>query len=117
MKGLDRVMDELLDEIRGSETYIRFMKASALMDEKPEKKAKADAFRSWAYELSNSEDPLEPPSRMQALAEERLRVRQDPLCAEYLDSEMALCRMLQSICLSVISVIDLQIEPFENKIL
>ena len=117
MDGLDKAMDILLDEIKKSSAYTRFETARMLMEEHPEAKAKVDSFRSWAYELSNTDDPLDPPQQMEELAQERLRVRQDPLSAEYLDSEMDLCRMLQKICLSVISVIDLQIEPFEKKIM
>ena len=117
MDKLEKAKGELLDAIRESEAYQRFEEARIEMEDYPDKKARVDCFRSHSYELSNSEDPLEPPSKMEQLARDRLEVRQDPLCTRYLDAEMELCRMLQDICLSVISVIDLQIEPFEMQIL
>ena len=117
MNGLETAKQQLLDEIRGSKEYIRFEKARKRIEGHPEEKEAIDAFRSRSFSLSNSEDPLEPPSNMEDLAKERIRVRENPLSAEYLDAELELCRMLQDICLSVIQVIDLQIETFESEIL
>ena len=44
----------------------------------------------------------------------RQQARRDPLVAEYLDSELGTCRLLQEICLDVLSVTDLEIDSLKD---
>ena len=107
---------ELLDAIRESDEFIRYEAAKRRIEGCTQEKQTVDAFRLKAYQVSNMTKPEDMESEMKALAVERARVRKDPVVANYLSSEMELCRLLQEVCGEVLSVTDLQIDDFIDYI-
>ena len=107
---------QLLEAIRESEVCRRFEAAKRRIEGCEQEKHMIDAFREKAYLLSNNINASEMTDEMDRLAEERQEIRKNPLIAEYLTSEMEYCRMLQAICMEVISAADLQIDDFIDNI-
>ena len=107
---------QLLEALKESPVLQRFEAASKMLEGHEEEKRAIDDFRRKAYLSSNSNDPVGVFEDLEALYEERCRIYQNPRIAEFLQSEMELCRMLQRICTHVMEVADLQIEPFEDTV-
>ena len=107
----DRLRD-LIDAVCLSDEFRRFEAAKERIDGCADEKRVVDDFRRKAYQLSNYTQTEDMPDEIRLLAKERAQIRKDPVVAEYLTSEMELCRMLQGICAEVLSVIDLQLDDF-----
>ena len=108
--------EQLLEAIRSSSTFRRFSDISARMAENEEVKGRVDLFREKVYRAANAREPEDKLDEMQLLFEECREVRENPLAAEYLTAEMELCRMLQQICMDVMTVADLQIDSFMDNL-
>lgn len=117
---MDHTVEEctraLLEAIRNSEEYKNFEKAKAQIDGKPEERKKVDDFRRKAYLLQSSDSSIDLLDEMNRLAFERQELRKDEAVANYLSSELAVCRMLQRISLEVMNVTDFQIEALKDII-
>ena len=116
MNKLNREKERFFEAIRSSNAYDRFERAKEAMKGHDDKKALIDAFRERAYLLSNSTEPLDHMDEMEALFVHRRRIRKDPLIDEYLTAEHEYCRMIQHICAEPMSLSDVQIESFEDRI-
>lgn len=116
MKNLEECQEQLLEAIRESSQYRMFAQCKDRLEGMPEKKEKIDAFRRRVFLLQNESDAFDRPGEMSGLFREREELIRDPLIADYLASELSLCRLLQRICLDVMGIADLQIEPFEDCI-
>ena len=107
---------KLIKAILESREVQRFEKAKENIGQKEEKRRQIDEFRRDCFLMQNSESPIDILDLMDEQMKERLRIRRDEEVAEYLDSELDVCRMLQRICISVIKSVDLEIEGFEDSI-
>ncbi len=118
---MDQVQErkkQLLEALRGCDEVTRFEKAREAIRGRRDIRERIDRFREQVYTSQNNssacpEEMLNEMNRLFALREE---LHKDPLIADYLDSELELCRLLQDICLDVMNVSDLQIGAFERSI-
>ena len=108
--------EKLLEAIRDSAPSKRFETISKRLEGNDELRERIDRFRERTYQVSNTEDPANMLDEMKILFEERRKVRENSLVAEYLSAELELCRMLQHICRDVMSVTDLQLDSFIDRI-
>lgn len=115
-KRIRECLDSLIQAVRESDEYARYEAAKQRIEGCVEEKCAVDEFRLKAYQLSNYTQTEEMPDEMKSLAQERIRVRKDPVVAQYLTTEMEFCRLLQSICGEVLSITDLQIDSFIDSI-
>ena len=113
---VNECMEKLLDAIRTGNTFRRFEEISRRLEGQVDLKERIDSFREKAYQVSNKVDTDDMLDEMRVLFEERRKIRENSLAAEYLSAELELCRMLQHICLEVMSIIDLQIDSFIDRI-
>ena len=104
---------ELLEVLKNSPEVKRFEKARAAIKGRADARERIDAFRSSVYSLHNGPETVDMLDKMNGLFALREELHQDPQIAEYLDSELDVCRMLQKICMEVMNVTDLEIEAFE----
>lgn len=100
----------LIHAIRDSREYREFCQVKRTVAEKPELKAQITEFRKENFRLQNMEQ-----SENLFYAVEEFRKRKDeflqnPLVVEYLRCELAMCRMMQKIALSVVESVDLELE-------
>ncbi len=99
----------LLDAIRESSIYLRFEKSKEQINAYPEKRAVMDAFRKRNFHLQSS-GQADLPEYADGLAAEKKRLVQDPVIREYLQAELAYCRMLQKLCGDIMMLTDLQLQ-------
>ena len=117
MEQLRRHKEELLEDIRNSAQMIRFEAARISLQGKAEKKEQIDQFRRRVFLAQNSTEPFDLLDEMQVLYRQREQLHKDPLIAEYLNSELELCRLLQEVCNNILQLADVEIETFEHDIM
>ena len=110
--GVAGCLEQLLQTIWECEKYQRFEEAKRRVEGNEEERRQIDEFRRRAYEVSSAPHFGEDCEDQRTLLEMRAQARKNPLVAEYLTSEMELCRLLQEICGRVMDVTDLQLDAF-----
>ena len=95
MGQLSECTENLVRAIRCSGDYVRYTEAEKELQKEPELKKQVDEYRLRVFRLQESrQDLYEHSDYLQKEYESLLR---NPLAAEYLDAESAVCRLLQRI--------------------
>ena len=98
-------IEKLLDAVHRSDEYQEYQKQAAELDKEPELKARVMRFRGDNFRLQNQADKDE----LFQLNRESASLRQNLKVNAYLDAELALCRLMQRICRTLVAGIDIQI--------
>ena len=114
--NINEETQRFLEVVRGSYAYNRFERAKEMMKDHAAKKAVIDEFRERSYLLSNSSEPLDHMDELEELFVTRRHIRMDPMIDEYLTAEHEYCRMIRQICAELMSLSDVEIEAFEDRI-
>ena len=103
------------ETIRNTDVYKTYQGQLFLIRQNPEKYQRVNEFRRKNYELQQS-DGRDMDERIEALAEELERFREDPVVDDFFRAELAFCRMMQEVNLRVTEAIDFDMEfPLERK--
>lgn len=97
---------ELMEDIKQSDIYVEYKAALSILQKNPELKEKADAFRKaqfQAVELHESPLGFWDASDMEEAYE---KISAHPEITRFLKAELALCRLLQRIQVSIVEAID-----------
>jgi cell fate (sporulation/competence/biofilm development) regulator YlbF (YheA/YmcA/DUF963 family) len=95
MNDIDNAMDQLILAVRESAVYREYREQLERVKAYPELKKQIDEFRARNYEWQNStECALE---QLEFFEREYEKFREDPLVADFLEAELAFCRMMQDI--------------------
>lgn len=116
MNEVEKCRDDLIRAIRESQERQRFASAKERIAGNEEARKKIDDFRRKVYLTQNSEIRPDILGDMQNLFNERLQIREDPDVAEYLDAELAYCRMVQKICMRIMNIEDLELDNLMDNI-
>ena len=95
MNRVEEVTNELKDEILKSQEYVRYQDARQEIARYPILKKRADEFRKRNYDLQSSNADIF--READELRQEYAYITQNAIVWEYLDSESALCRVLQRV--------------------
>ena len=101
-------LQQLAQAIRDSEIYREYRKQSERVDNAGNMREKIDEYRIRNFELQNSaytEDLLD---KVEAFEREYDKFRDDPLVEEFLDAELAFCRMMQEIDVKLAEAVDFE---------
>lgn len=90
----------LIETIRSSSVYIEYHSALADLQEHPDLKALADAYRIDKYHAYHAESPTGF-EIFDALEEKREELAEYPQIDRFLKAELALCRVIQEVGSSV----------------
>ena len=107
--AIDENITSLLDAIRESSIYKEYRKHEETIKGNPELKKRVDIFRGENYRIQNECEKDELFDVMEKMEKEYQTLRECPEVNEYLDAELALCRMLQKICEKLMNGIDISI--------
>lgn len=107
---------QLLEAIRDSEEYREFEKNKRKLASHPELRGQVDDFRKRIYLLQNSEESVDVMEEMSRMFRERSELYKNSLAANYLLSELSICRILQQVAMEVLTVTDIEIDGFEDVI-
>ena len=95
----------LLEAIKESPEYLEFQKQSDIL----KKKARVDTFRADNYKVQNECDSDNLFEVVEQMGKESAELRRHPEVNAYLDAELALCKMMQRICIKLGEGIDIDV--------
>ena len=88
---------KFVQSIKETETYQRYSAHLAKIKSEPELFDKVNEYRWRNYELQNTSQVDQLFDRMDAFEKEYEEFRENPLVDDFLDAELAFCRMMQDI--------------------
>lgn len=108
MSEVDKQVNELIEAIRVSKTFLEYEKQKNNLKQEPELKNQVDEYRAKNFELQTMEDDGHLAERIEAFANQYAYLSEQPKVRAFLDAELALCRLLQSITDNVVDSIDFE---------
>lgn len=107
MDTIDENISRLLDSIKRSEAYQEYRKQEENLSRNPELRDRVYAFRGKNYQLQNECDKNSLFDTVDQISRESAELRSKPEVNAYLDAELALCKMMQKICIKLTEGIDM----------
>lgn len=108
MTEVDNELFVLIEAVRHSETYKEYDRKRIALKSDPELKKRVDNYRTEIYRLQTMPDDGTLEDRIDAFEQSNLDLTEEPRAREFLEAELALCRMLQEIVDRVVSGIDFE---------
>ena len=106
---IEESINRLLEAVKESPEYLEFRKQSTILGMDSELKARVDAFRADNYRVQNEADSDNLFEVVEQMGKESAELRRLPLVNSYLDAELALCKMMQRICIKLTEDIDMDV--------
>ncbi len=104
MNNIDNAVDVLISSVRESAVYSEYTEQLSKVKQFPELKKQIDEFRARNFELQNSAGlDVE---KLELFEKEYETFREDPLVADFLGAELALCRVIQEINNRIVSAMN-----------
>lgn len=88
---------KFVQSIKETETYQRYSDQLAKIKSEPQLFDKVNEYRWRNYELQNTSQVDQLFDRMDAFEKEYEQFRENPIVDDFLDAELAFCRMMQDI--------------------
>lgn len=107
MDTIDENIRSLLDAIIRTDIYQEYRMQEENLDKDPQLQERVNAFRSNNYRIQNECDKEELFEVMERMEKESSELRSNPEVNAYLDAELALCKMMQKICIKLTEGIDM----------
>ncbi len=95
-------------EVKQSEIYQEYERQLSKIKEQPELYGKVNEFRQKNFDIQNSEPPESMMERMEELEQEYAWLRENALVEDFLQAELAFCRMMQEIDALIVKELDFQ---------
>ncbi len=108
MTEVENELFVLIEAVKHSETYKNYDRARVTLKSDPELMERVNEYRMQNFELQNSVDDGTLHDRIDAFARENMDLSEEPRVRAFLNSELALCRMLQEITDRVVEGIDFE---------
>ena len=109
MDKIKRCVDALIEEIRGGETYQKYIQCEKKLREYPELLKQIDEMRVAAYRIHNGEGSGDIYVKIEQYEEKFSKYRKNPLVNEFLEAELDVCKMMQNIGTSIQGGISIRI--------
>lgn len=103
---LDQAVENMIAALRESKVYRTYQEALAVVKQQPELKHEIDEYRKKNYLMQNSGDMAF--ESIEQFEREYSDFRENPLVADFLAAELALCRMVQQINLHITDKLDFE---------
>ncbi|MCD8325862.1 MAG: YlbF family regulator [Lachnospiraceae bacterium] len=103
-----KATDELLQRIISSDIYKEYRESLEKVSRYPELKERLDRFRTRNYEVQISMEEGSTFESLDDLDREKRGLTQNPLVAEFLAAELALCRMMQEVMDRLVGGLDFE---------
>ena len=98
---VQKALEQLAQAIKDSDIYREYRRQSERVDNAGDMREKIDEYRVRNFELQNSVQTEDLLDKLDDFEREYEKFREDPLVEEFLDAELAFCRMMQEIGLYV----------------
>ncbi len=103
---LDRAVESLVAEIKGTEVYRNYLTALAAVKRQPGLKEQVDEFRKKNYLMQSTGDMAF--ERIEQFEREYSDFRENPLVSDFLAAELALCRTIQQINFNITEALNFE---------
>lgn len=106
MQTIKESLDGMIDVIKESEQFHRYRDAREKVREFPKKEKRLMEFRKKNYLLQNSDQSIDLFTESDRLMTEYQDLYQDPVVREFMDAEMAVCKIVQNINRELITCLE-----------
>ena len=103
---VQKALEQLAQAIKDSDIYREYRRQSEKVDNTGDMREKIDEYRVRNFELQNSVQTEDLLDKLDAFEREYEKFREDPLVEEFLDAELAFCRMMQEIDVKLAEAMD-----------
>lgn len=103
---LDQAVEALIVTIRESEAYNRYLTALAAVKRQAGLKERIDEFRKQNYVMQSAGNMAF--EQIERFDQEYSDFREDPLVADFLAAELALCRMIQQMNFNITEALNFE---------
>lgn len=107
-REIETALSELITTIKESATYKEYHTQLIRLKEHPDFYHQVNEFRQRNYELQNADQTENLFDRMEAFDKEYEAFRENPLVDDFLQAELAFCRMIQEINLKMMEEMDFE---------
>lgn len=97
------------DQIMTSDTYRQYYYQREKIKKQPELYEKVNEFRQRNFDLQNETDSDDMLDRMEAFEREYEKFRENPLVDDFLQAELAFCRMMQEVYVLLADEVDFEV--------
>ena len=105
---VQEALEQLAQAIKDSDIYREYRRQSEKVDNTGDMREKIDEYRVRNFELQNSVQTEDLLDKLDAVERESEKFREDPLVEEFLDAELAFCRMMQEIDVKLAEAMDFE---------
>lgn len=109
MEAINKNIKGLLSVIKKTEVYREYKKQEEIIREAPELLERVDQFRADNFRLQNEAGSDNLFHVAEQIFKESAELRRIPEVNAYLDAELALCKMMQTICRELIEGINVHV--------
>ncbi|MFG6338987.1 MAG: YlbF family regulator [Lachnospiraceae bacterium] len=100
---------DFADKIMTSDAYREYLYQREKIKKQPEIYEKVNEFRQRNFDLQNETDSEDMLDRMEAFEREYEKFRENPLVDDFLQAELAFCRMMQEVYVLLADEIDFEV--------
>ena len=115
MNQIDELTDELKKAITDSEEYREFRKLAETIERYPYIKRAVDDYRRENFFFQYSDDAGDVMAATEDLSRRFKDVKKQPYVESYLRAEMCVCRMVQEICMNIVSAVDFDVDFLHDE--
>ena len=108
MMEVQEALEQLAQAVKESEVYREYRRQSERVDNAGDMREKIDESRVRNFELQNSVQTEDLLDKLDDFEREYEKFREDPLVEEFLDAELAFCRMMQEIDVKLAEAMDFE---------
>ena len=105
---VQEALEQLAQAVKESEVYREYRRQSERVDNAGDMREKIDEYRVRNFELQNSIQTEDLLDKLDDFEREYEKFREDPLVEEFLDAELAFCRMMQEIDVKLAEAMDFE---------
>ena len=105
---VQEALEQLAQAVKESEVYREYRRQSERVDNSGDMREKIDEYRVRNFELQNSVQTEDLLDKLDDFEREYEKFREDPLVEEFLDAELAFCRMMQEIDVKLEEAMDFE---------
>lgn len=106
LTAMEQALQAYIDKILESEEYREYAIQRDKVKQQPELKAQIDVFRTKNFEMQTGKDLVF--EKIEAFEKEYEGFRENPLVADFLEAELAFCRMMQKYNGRIMDAIDFE---------
>ena len=105
---VQEALEQLAQAVKESEVYREYRRQSERVDNAGDMREKIAEYRVRNFELQNSVQTEDLLDKLDDFEREYEKFREDPLVEEFLDAELAFCRMMQEIDVKLAEAMDFE---------